>query len=187
MVQGSHLGEVWSAESVLSGTHHAEPAAAVYDSARFEVADIGHWLTLSSALRLEQADDRPKLSLIYEPPPMPYAGTTFGEVKLAQNFRRTGDGVISLGIAQTWEVEMRFTPAQPLREILHRCEHVRQLVTFGLGTPVTPRQLTLIIKASSDPPGHETRRHRLYRRVELPRFFGHFAICYPQGSWGFLS
>ena len=163
-VQGSVLGDVWSAESVLTGAHHAEPANAVYDCARFEVANLGHWFTQSSALRVEDADDRPKLSLIYEPQPTTFAGTPFGEVKLAQNFRRTGDGVISLGIAQTWEVEMRFTPACPLRDILHRCEQVRRLVTFGLGTTVIPRQLTLILRASSVPTGSQTRPHRLYRR-----------------------
>ena len=163
MVQSGPLGEVWSAESVLRGAHQAEPASAVYDCARFEVADIGHWLTQSSGLRVEEADDRPKLSLIYEPMPMPSAATKFGEVKLAQNVRRTGDGVISLGIEQTWEVEMRFNPAQPLRKILDHCEHMRQLVTFGLGDRVTPRQLTLI-RARSAPPGCRTRQHHLYRR-----------------------
>ena len=163
-VQSGPLGEVWSAEIVLRGAHHAEPASAVYDCARFEIADIGHWLTQSSGLRLEEADDRPKLSLIYEPMPMPTATTAFGEVKLAQNVRRTGDGVTSLGIEQTWEIEMRFTPAQPLRKILDHCEHMRQLVTFGLGDRVTPRQLTLIISARSAPPECQTRQHHLYRR-----------------------
>ena len=172
MVQGSRMGEVWSAESVLRGAHDAEPASALYDCARFEVSDIGHWLTESSELRVEEAGDRPKLSLIYEPLPMPSAATAFGEVKLAQNFRRTGDGVISLGIEQTWEIEMRFTPAQPLWKILDQCEHVRRLVTFGLGTRVTPRQLTLIT-AHSAPPGCQPRRPIHQTRI---------ALCFPTGQ-----
>ena len=140
--------EVYHSDVALLGAHFDEGEQLVFNGVTLSIQNLEHWIGLSAvSIELdydENSKEIEQVRIIYTPREKIAAKAGLGELALSFESVLVGDHIVESTIRQKRAIEIRFTESRSLEDALRVCTSLQNLVTIGIGSPVSINGVSLL-------------------------------------------
>ena len=140
--------EVYYSEMALLGALFDESEPLVFNGVTLSIQNLEHWIGLSSvSIELdydENSKEIEQVRILDTPREKLAAKTSLGELELSFESILVGDHIVESTIRQKRALDLRFAESRTLEDTLRVCTSLQDLVTIGIGAPVSINGISLM-------------------------------------------
>ena len=140
--------EVYHSDEAFLGAHFDEDEPLVFNGVTLSIQYLEHWIGLPSvSIELDYDDTSKEIEQVRitdTPREKIVAKTSLEELELSFESVLVGDHIVESAIRQKRTLELRFSESRTLENTLRVCTSLQDLVTIGIGAPVSIMGVSLM-------------------------------------------
>ena len=140
--------EVYHSDVAFLGAHFGEGEPLVFNGFSLSIQTLEHWIGLSAvSIELDYDENSKQIEqvrIIDKPRGKLAAKTSLGDLELSFESVLVGDHISESTIRQKRALKLRFSESRTLQDTLRVCTSLQDLVTIGIGAPVSINGISLM-------------------------------------------